>query len=92
MEIGEVYISNTTRNYFRIDEINGDKITVTRLGFEYEGRDVVQPSGPYYWPADTFQLPDFRRITRNAAKFEAFLRRTLQPQKPRFHKGVKQCQ
>ena len=81
MMVNEVYISNSTGNYFRIDEIAGTQVRVTRLGFRgTDGKDVARVDGPYCWPADTLHQPDFRRVAHDATKFEAFIKEAFKAQ------------
>lgn len=74
--IGEVWIANSTGNYFRVDVIINGKVMVTRLGYA-RGQDdyIVRKSVPdsSVWRVSTFKNKDLRRVARKAAKFEAFL-------------------
>lgn len=71
---GEVWLSVPTGNYFRIDGIDGNRVSVTRLGRTENGEDVrcKKASEEYNWPIETFKT-GLRRVARESAKFEAFL-------------------
>ncbi len=81
LQANEVWLSQSTGNYFRINAIEGEQVSVTRLGHvenigqlserSYLSRKSMD-AAPYFWHLSSF-TKDLRRVARNAAKFEAWL-------------------
>ncbi len=74
---GEVWISNAG-NYYRIDQVEGRQVSVTRLGYAFEGEDYVsrkKHGDSHVFLADCFTVGNnpMRRIARTSGKFEQFL-------------------
>jgi len=74
--VGQVWISEDARNYYRVDGIEGDLVQVKRMCYElddkiYQGRE----NDTYYWPIGTFKLPNFRVVATNPTRFESWLNR-----------------
>jgi hypothetical protein len=74
--VGQVWISQDARNYYRIDAVNGEQVQVQRLGYEFEnGVRKGRADDTYYWPISTFKLKNFRVVATNPARFESWLNR-----------------
>jgi hypothetical protein len=72
--VGQIWFSESTRNYFLIDET----VTVTRLAYEHEGVtyrvDKSQPD-THNWNVSTFRSQDFRVVGTNPTRFNSWLNR-----------------
>jgi hypothetical protein len=75
--VGQVWISQDTRNYYRINGFTDDGlIQVQRTCYEFEGRVYRGRDGDtYYWPISTFKLPNLRVVATNSTRFESWLNR-----------------
>jgi hypothetical protein len=81
LKAGEVWLSQYSGNYFRIDRVDGDQVSATRLGYVENIGQLNEKShlsrkrhgDSHVWSIATFNLKDFRRIARNNLKFEAWL-------------------
>lgn len=83
LQPGQVWLSQFSGNYFHIDGISGQQVTVTRLGYvknigQLNEQNFISrkeaDATPYTWNLSTFNAKDFRRIARNGAKFKSWLR------------------
>lgn len=74
-QVGQVWIANDTGNYWRIDGVDGNQVSVTRLGYAQDSQDYITPNDSYAWDMSTFRTKTLRIIARKSAKFEAFLAR-----------------
>ena len=74
--VGQVWYSESAGNYYRIDEVNGEQVSVTRLASEFEGQ-VLRPNkkhgDSHVWPVNAFKVKDLRVVAINLTRFESWL-------------------
>lgn len=76
--VGQVWYSESGANYYRIDEINGEQVSVTRLASEFEGqvlRSNKKHGDSHVWPVSAFKVKDLRVVATNLTRFESWLNR-----------------
>lgn len=74
--VGQVWYSESTGNYFRIDETNDQQVIVTRLATEFEGQVLrvnKKHGDSHVWPVDAFRVKDLRVVATNLTRFESWL-------------------
>jgi hypothetical protein len=75
-EINQVWMSESTGNFFRVDEIEGEKVSVTRLGYRREDGSGAKSHKPFP-ETYCFALGSFptlgRIVAHNAERFEQWL-------------------
>lgn len=79
-KVNEVWLSQSTGNYFRVDEVDDNQVSVTRLGYvtdigqsnEQSYRLEKRTPETHCWNLKSFTR-DLRRLARKASKFEAWL-------------------
>lgn len=76
--VGQVWYSEHTGNYFKIDETDGQRVTVTRLAGEFDGqvfRSHKKHGDSHVWPVSAFKVKDLRVVATNLTRFESWLNR-----------------
>jgi hypothetical protein len=78
--VGQVWYSESTGNYFRVDEADSKQVIVTRLAFEFEGqvfRSNKKHGDSHVWPVSAFKVKDLRVVATSLTRFESWLNRTV---------------
>lgn len=76
--VGQVWYSESGGNYYRIDEVDGEQVSVTRLASEFEGqvlRSNKKHGDSHVWPVNAFKVKDLRVVGTNLTRFESWLNR-----------------
>lgn len=76
--VGQVWYSESSGNYYRINGVNSEQVSVTRLASEFEGqvsRSNKKHSDSHVWPINAFKVKDLRVVGTNLTRFESWLNR-----------------
>ena len=76
--VGQVWYSQSARNYYKIDSVNGGQVAVTRLASELDSqvfRSNKKHGDSHVWPVSAFKVEDLRVVGTNLTRFESWLNR-----------------
>lgn len=74
--VGQVWYSQSSTNYFRINATDGERVQVQRVAYEFEDKVIRgRKDDTYWWSIETFKLPDMRVVATNLTRFESWLNR-----------------
>lgn len=76
--VGQIWISESTDNYYEITATDGETVTVTRVAYEVDGKVYrVNKSQPdtHNWDVGTFKVKDLRVVGTNPTRFHSWLNR-----------------
>lgn len=75
--VGQIWLSQDTKNYYRIDAVDDELIvTVQRVAYESNGQVFRgRENDRYFWPVSGFESDNFRVVATNPTRFESWLNR-----------------